>query len=105
MGQERYTFKAAWVAEAAKGDFKKMEEIRSGIQRRVNERPTRKVVVSTIVQHIFDNLSATQLAAYYADAHEIHAAEMKAKQEAEEAAKKDAEILELEARLAALRGK
>ena len=105
MPRERYTYKAAWSAEAAKGDFKKMADLRTAIKRKTLTTPTERVIVATIVQHLFETKSAKDLAALYAEAHAI-AVEEKKKADAAARKKKEAlRIAELKEELRRLEGK
>jgi hypothetical protein len=105
MPRERYTYKAAWSAEAAKGDFQKMADLRTAIKRKTFTTPTERVIVATIVQHLFETKSAKDLATLYAEAHAI-AVEEKKKRDAAERKKKEADLIKkLEAQLRELKGK
>lgn len=105
MARNRYTYKAAWSAEASRGDFKKLNLLRAAIKRSTGTEPTERAIVSVIVQHLFDTASVKDLNDLYKDAHAIAVKEQKAKDEAERKKKEAERIKELKAELRKLEGK
>jgi hypothetical protein len=59
--RKKYTYKAAWVAFAEKGDFAKMNKLRAIINKKTATSPTERAVVSTIVQHLFEEKNERRL--------------------------------------------
>jgi len=103
--RKKYTYKAAWVAFAEKGDFAKMNKLRAIINKKTATSPTERAVVSTIVQHLFEEKNEKELADLFVAAHNIAAKEAQAKAAAEKEAKEAEELAELKKRVAELEAK